>query len=184
MLTIEIPNAALKRLEKAVRDSGRKLPQEVSVAVNATAKKLKTQISKDVRTELAAPAKAVNSKIANTRATRSNPSAVVSLSKSKRIPLKEFRANQTKKGVSYKVSKTQGRKRIESGFIVAAYGGNVYQRRTKARPVGARKYGPSPWGVFVKRGMTPAAVKFAQKELNKQLERRIKFNVLKASGAI
>ena len=91
---------------------------------------------------------------------------------SQRIPLKEFKARQLKKGVSYKTSKRKGRQSIPGAFIVDRYGGNVYKRPGKSRAVGGRKKGPSPWGVYVKNHYRPQTVKSLDSEMRKQLVKR------------
>lgn len=192
MLSITLPTRQIKRLEEAAKKASRKLPSEVAAAVNATARKAKTQISREIRRELAAPAKAVNKALRQTRkAKRQNPSAVLTLEKSRRIPLRDFGARQNKTGVSVRISKRAGRKTIPGAFqgpkpgaIKASWQGNVFKRVGRSRLPIRKLKGPSPWGVFREQKLSRQTVRFIKKELRKQLERRIRFNVLKASGAI
>lgn len=192
MLTIDLPMKQIAELEKLASAVGRKLEQEVAVAINKTAKKTRTNISKEVRTELAAPAKAVNKTLNQIKkATKSDPSAVVQLQKTRRIPLRDFGARQTRAGVSYKISKSRGRNTVSGAFqgpkpgvMKASWRGNVFKRIGKKRLPIMKLMGPSPWGVFADKKMDKPTVKAIQKELRKQIEERIRFNKLKASGAI
>lgn len=185
MLSVTIPGDALKKLEKAVSESGKKLPQEVATVLNAVAKKTRSKMSKDIRKHITASAAGVNKVIRSPRkASKQHLGTSVELEATKRLPLKEFKARQTKKGVSYKIDPTQGPKLIPSAFTVAKFGNHVFVREGKERLPINKKYGVSPWGVFVKRKMREPTVSDTQAELAKQLNARIKYNVLKASGAI
>lgn len=192
MLNFIIDSAQIIKLEKSLGAKAKKLPIELKIAVNATAKKTKTQVSKQIRTELAAPAKAVNKTITiDSKATNQTARALVVVKKTKRIPLRDFGARQNKGGVSFRTSKTKGRKTVTGAFqgpkpgvMKASWRGRVFKRVGESRLPIVQLYGPSPWGVVVKNKMKPQAVKEANKELRKQIARRIRFQNLKASGAI
>ena len=194
MLEFKIKNDMMQKLSEAVELSGRNLQRELTAAVNATAKKVSLDISRSVGKELAAPAavikKQMNTKKASPKSTTGTESKVT-LSKSKRIPLRDFGARQTRSGVSYKTSKTRGRKTApgafqgpKPGLIKASWRGRVFRRAGKAKLPIQQLFGPSPWGVFVKNNMLTPATAETQAELAKQIERRIKFNILKAIGEI
>lgn len=192
MLSVSTKNDSLGRLADAVERSGRKLPREISTAVNAAARKTKSIIAKGVTTELATRQKTVKQHVSQSR--KSVPTklqAAVRLAKSKRIPLKEFKPRQTRAGVSYRISKRTGRATIPGAFqgprpglMKASWRGNVFKRVGKSRLPIVKLFGPSPWGVFVKRKMSRPTAEQARAELMKQLERRIRFNNLKADGTI
>ena len=192
MITVGLKNKALEKLAKAARESGRKLPREIATVLNKTATKTKTQMSREVRKELAAPAKAVNKTITKPR--KADPKRLLSsaaINKSKRIPLKEFKARHTKRGVGYKISKRGGRRTIPDAFmgprpgaIAVKLRGHVFRRLQKGRKPIIKLYGPSPYGVFRKHSMVHEVTRNIAPVLKNEMERRIKFNVLKASGAI
>lgn len=192
MMTIGVDARQLKRMRAAVRKAGKSIPRELAAAFNDTAKKTKGDISKAIRQELAAPAGAVNKLIAITRrANAGSLSASVQLKKTKRIPLRDFGARQNKTGVSYKISKTSGRKTVKGAFqgprpgvMKASWKGNVFKRAGAARLPIIKLMGPSPWGVFVENNLTPLQVKAIEAELRKQIERRIKLNTLRANGLV
>lgn len=186
MLQVSIPTSQFKQLEKAIVGLGTTLKKEASIAINATAKKLESFMAKEITSELAVAQKVVKSTIQFSRkANKDSLFAVIVLNKTRRIPLKEFKAKQTKKGVTYKISKTnKGRSIVAGGFIVERFSGNVFARRTKARgPIQSLK-GPSPWGVFNKGDRKVRAIRFAREELGRQIQKRIRFLGLKRSGAI
>jgi len=185
MITISIDQTQIERLKKSLGDKAKRIQQEVAVAINATAKKVAREIAKEIKTELATSVKVIAAAISQTRkASKAQLGATVTLAKTKRISLKEFGARQTKKGVSYRVSKTAGRKTIRSAFVVDKIGGHVFARVGKSRLPINKKHGPSPWGVFVGMKLTPKIIAMAEVELKKQIERRIRFQTLKQTGAI
>lgn len=192
MLQIEIPRDQIKRLEQAIAGTKKKLPKELAIAVNATAKKTKGAISKEIRNELATKKTAVDKTLKiKTKATASSLSSTVRVEETRRIPLRDFGARQTKRGVSYKISKTTGRKTVlgafqgpKPGVMKASWKGNVFKRAGKARLPIVKLMGVSPWGVFVKKGLTQPSIAEATAELKKQIERRIRFINLKKSGDI
>lgn len=192
MISVTTKNDSLGRLADAVERAGKKLPREIATAVNATARKTKSFIAKGVTTELATKQKTVKQHVSQSR--KANPTrliAAVRLKKTKRIPLKEFKPRQTRAGVSYRISKRTGRSSVPGAFqgprpglMKASWRGNVFKRVGRSRLPIVKLYGPSPWGVFVKRKMQRPTAKQSQAELLKQLERRIRFNNLKADGTI
>ncbi|MEM1224609.1 MAG: phage tail protein [Planctomycetota bacterium] len=185
MTTYRINQSKLAALTSAVDQSGRDLDREVAAAVNATATKTASLVNKSVRTELSVTAKSVKRGIQKgRRATAAYPNTSVSLHPSRRLPLKDFKPRQTRKGVSYKISKRGKRTTLPSGFISGHLGDHVFVRVGKPRLPIRKPMGPSPWGVFVKQDMAPAVQMQSEQELDKQLDRRIKFNLLKASGEI
>ena len=192
MIDIGVDQREIRELEKALIGTSRKLPRELNTIVNNTARKTKTAMSREVRKELAAPAKVVNKHLRiKTKATPTNLTAVVELKESSRIALKHFKARQVGAGVSFKTSKTAGRKTIPGAFMGPRPGaisvklrGHVFQRIGKGRLPIRKLHGPSPWGVFVVQGLRAKIKSDANAELIKQTRRRVNFLVLKANGKI
>lgn len=192
MFNVTVKNNSLARLADAVERSGRKLPREIATAVNATARKTKSIIAKQVVKELATKQKTIKQHTSQSR--KANPAslaAAVRLKKTARIPLKEFKPRQTRAGVSYRISKQTGRRVAPGAFqgprpglMKASWRGNVFRRVGKSRLPIAKLYGPSPWGVFVGQKMQRPTAGQARSELKRQLERRIRYNNLKADGTI
>ena len=184
MIAIEINQKQLARLREATDRAKKLMGTEIAAAINATAKKTKLEIGRSVRQTVAIKKKESEEplKIA-TKASKNSLTSTVQLRKTRRLPLKSFSARQNKRGVSYKISKQGGRKRINCAFEWEAIG-HVFIRAGKARLPIIQLKGVSAWGAFVKNDMTPAQIKSTTTELAKQIERRIKLNVLRASGLV
>ena len=172
-------------MQKAIAGTKRDLPKELSIALNATAKKVSTKMSKQVREELVIKAGDVKKSLAIKRKARPQSlGAVVQLSKSARLPLKYFGATQRKKGVGYKISKTDGRRIAPGAFISAKLGGQVFKRAGKSRLPIFKLYGASAGGVYTKKYMEVETVRDGSIELRKQIQRRVRFVLLKKQGLI
>jgi hypothetical protein len=191
-MIVTIDPGQISAMKKAIENTGRTLRKELAVACNATAAKSKSIIAKQIGNELAVPQKIIKTTISQSKkANESNITATVEVRKDRRISLKEFGARQTKAGVSYKISKTRGRKSIPGAFqgprpgrINVKTKGNVFKRVGKSRLPIVKLYGPSSWGVFVVGKKQGPSVTEIEAELKKQIDRRIRFIALKASGAI
>ena len=191
-MNVTIKQSSLDSLISALKDTERKLKKELQVAVNATANKAKSIINKEIRSELATTATAINSTIRIKRkATNDLPSASVEVKKTARISLREFGARQTKVGVSAKISKTRGRKTYagafqgpKPGLMKASWRGHVFKRVGKSRLPIVKLHGASPFGVMTKGKKLGPSVEATQAELEKQIQRRVRFITLKKTGAI
>jgi len=179
-------------MKAVIENTGRNLRKELVIACNQTANKGKSIIAKEIGKELATPQKNIRTTTSTGRkASEVSISTTVEVKKSKRISLKEFGARQTKAGVSYKVSKSRGRNTIPGAFqgprpgrINVRTKGNVFKRVGKSRLPIVKLYGPSTWGVFVVGKKQGPSVQEIEAELKKNIDRRIRFIALKASGAI
>lgn len=184
-MNITVKQSSLDSLKAAIEGTTRKIKSELRIAINATATKSKSILNKEIRSELALPAKAVNSLIGIKRkASGDDISATVEVKKSKRPRITQFSHRQTKKGVSAKVSKSRPRTVIASAFKVNRWGGQVVLRKTKARGPLRTPRGPSPFGVLTKGKKLEPSLKQTEAELIKQVQRRIRFITLKKTGAI
>lgn len=192
MVRISADTDQLQELQRLLGNSTKKIKREIATAINATKKKVASQVAKEITKELATSQKVVKEQInARDKANAQKLSATVTLKKSQRIALREFGARQNKKGVSYKISKTKGRKLIPGAFqgprpgaVKVSWRGHVFIRVGKPRLPIRRLSGPSPWGVYVKGGRDPMIRREAREELRKQVDRRIRFLKLKQQGTI
>ena len=172
-------------MKAVIENTGRNLRKELVIACNQTANKGESIIAKQIGKELAVPQKTIKLAISTGRkANEVNIKTSVDVKNDGRINIGYFGARQTKKGVSYKVSKSKGRKTIDGAFRIAKYNGKVYKRKGSARLPLKGVYGPSPWGVFVVGKKVEPSTQEIEAELKKQIDRRIRFINLKASGAI
>jgi hypothetical protein len=185
MISVRI-DKKVNELQKALGDQApKRLKKEVSAAVNAAAKRTQNLLAKEVSKELATSQKVIKEGISVTKkATPDNLAAEVTQKESQRLSLKRFGAQQTKTGVRYKISKTQGRKFVKSAFMPEALGQHVYQRQGKSRLPIQKLHGPSPWGITVKNQLDKLVTsRDIEPELIKQLDRQIKaVNFKKSQG--
>lgn len=194
MIGFTVEERQIDELSKILKGSGKKIKRELVTAVNATSRKTQGSMAKQIAKELATAQKNIKETIKIKKKAGNNdqvPVAVVSQKETDRIPLRDFKARQTRGGVSFKISKTKGRRTIpgafqgpKPGMIKPNWNGRVFNRVGKARLPIVQLFGPSPWGVFVKNDLKAEAVKDSKQELIKQVERRIRFLKLKQSGTI
>ena len=204
MIGIEIKASQLKRLRQAVGNAGRKFSKELAGAINATSKKTKLQIGREIRATINLKKDESEKPLKITaNATENKLEAVVSLKKTPRLGLRHFGAKQDQRGVSYKISKKGGRSRIDGAFqgpkpgvIKMSWKGNVFVRvgekvkMTKGRYQGQmrqrieQRFGVSAYGAYKKNDLSGPQVKETQAELMKQMERRINLNILRANGLV
>ena len=192
MIEIQINARQLKRLREAVGKSKKSIKKELAGAINATSKKTKLQVGRDIR-------KTVNLKkdeaerplSLRATATETNLVAVVSLKKTRRLGLRHFGARQDKRGVSYKIGKTGGRARVDGAFqgprpgvMKMSWKGNAFKRVGKERLPIVMLKGVSAYGAYAKNDLEGPQVKEINKELSKQMERRINLNILRANGLV
>lgn len=192
MMVIEVDAQQLKQLTDAVHRSGKNLNKEIAGAINAVAKKTKLKIGRDIRATVNLK-KEESERPLKMRATATAGSlqAVVTLKKTQRLGLRHFGAKQDKKGVTYKISKKGGRQRVNGAFqgprpglIKVSWKGNVFIRAGKDRLPIVQLQGVSAWGAYVKNNLEGPQVQAINDELSKQIERRIKLNVLRANGLV
>lgn len=184
MIGIEINVAQLARLREAVGKLNKNMGKEIAAAINATAKKTRLEMGKDIRSLVAMKKVTAEAPLGIVRpASRDSFSSTVRLKKTNRLPLKEFAARQDKKGVSYKIGKGGGRKRVNGAFEWKKIG-HMFIREGNARLPIFKLHAVSSWGVFEKNNMTQPQMAETEAELYKQIERRINLNVLRASGLV
>jgi len=186
MIGITINQASVEAVKKALGDLSRRYTREIATAINATAKQVRIQASRALKTEMNLPSKLLK-KALYTKSTASPDSlrAVIGLYRGHPFPLKYFKAKQIKRGVTYKINpKLKGKSVLRDAFIINQYGGNVYMRSGTARGPLIKQHGPAPGDAFEKLGIAAMALAVATEELPKQINRRIRFLNLKASGGL
>lgn len=183
-----------KELAKSLDNAARDLPKEQARVLNATRKPIVGLMTKQIQTKIGnvktSPVKKVLKNGQN--ATRSRLATSVNLEETQRLRVDDFKGTrQTKVGVSYSISKTSGRKIIKSGFMgprpgrkAPKLGGRAYKRTGSGRYPIVQLHVVSPWGVYIKNNMRTRTVKLGEIELHKQMERRIRENILRRQGLI
>lgn len=192
MIAIEIDKGQIERLRDSAKKSSRAFSKEIAAAINQVSKKTKLQIGRDIRNTVNLKKDEAEKPLSITATASENSlQAVVTLKKTKRLGLRHFGARQDKTGASYKINKTGGRSRVKGAFagpkpgvVRMKWKGNVFKRVGKSRLPIVQLKGVSAFGAYVKNDLDEPQVKMIREELTKQLERRIKLNVLRASGLV
>ena len=192
MIAIEIDSKQLKQLREAVGKAKSKFGRELAAAINQVARKTKLDIGRDVRSVIAIKKKESEAPLKiSAKATADQPRTTVSIAKTLRLGLRHFGARQDKRGVSFKISKQGGRQRVDGAFqgpkpgvMNVKWKGNAFRRIGKERLPIIHLRGVSAFGAYVKNKFTKTQIKRINDELRKQMERRIKLNILRASGLV
>jgi hypothetical protein len=192
MISIDIDAKQLKRLRESVGKAKTKFGRELAAAINQVARKTKLDIGRDVRSVIAIKKKESEAPLKiQAKATAEQPKTTVSIAKTRRLGLRHFGAKQDKTGVSFKISKQGGRQRVQGAFqgpkpgvMNVKWRGNAFRRVGKERLPIIHLRGVSAFGAYVKNKFTPRQIKRINDELSKQMERRIKLNILRASGLV
>jgi len=192
MFKARIDAGQAKALIDATMKSGRSFGKELSAAINDVSRKTKVKVGKDIRSVVAMKTAEAKKPISiQGKSTAQNLQVMVRLKKTDRLGLRHFGARQTKSGVSYKISKKGNR-----GFVAGAFQGptpkvrkmswrgNVFKRVGSSRLPIVQIKGVSAFGAYVKNNLEKPGRAEVAAELFKQVERRIKLNVLRANGLV
>jgi hypothetical protein len=194
---VTVDPASLSRVKDALRRKPDMLLKQIAGALNDTAKHEKTNISTLIREKVNIQKRDLDKHIFVTRASSRHLVATVSMQKTERLSLKYFGARQTKKGVTYRISKAAtpagkgGRRRagpkerIPDAFgpNIPRLGGNVYRRKrlgdgkTSPRLPIVKLHGPSAWAVFLRHDMREDVNKSAKAYLANRLRHRTQYQV-------
>lgn len=192
MIEIQINAKQLRRLKDATGKAKKKFSRELAAAVNSVAKKTKLDIGRNVRKTINIKKEESEKPLSMTaKATEAKPQVTVSMKKTKRLGLRHFGARQDARGVSFKISKQGGRSRVNEAFqgprpgmMKMSWKGNAFRRVGKYRLPIIHLRGVSAFGAFAKNDMTKPMMRSIRENLAKQVERRIKLNILRAEGLV
>jgi hypothetical protein len=187
VISLTVDPKLIKELRGALKDVEKKLPRELATAINATARKVRLETSREMRKVLTVKVTVLKKAIKiKKKANPKSTQATVFFADGHPIPLKYFRAKQLKRGgVTYKINPTFNRKSIiRDAFIVERYSGNVYRRTGKQRGPLEKLHGPAPSEAFEKAGIAKLAKTVAATELPKQVQRRIRLLALRQQGIV
>lgn len=189
LISIKLQNDALKQLEKALADAPKEIGKRTERAINKTAAKHKTQISKKLREFVKVKAKTVKEyiQVPQKALAPHRLSAVVQVRQSKKLGLHAFGAKQNKKGVRYQISKTE-KEFVPSAFIVESMGGNVFIRKNPYIPNPNRDpsirkqnramrklWGTTMYNVYKRHKLDKWSQKTVAKELRFQIQQQVKY---------
>lgn len=174
---IQPDTRAIKELRDACDEVGKKLPAQLMRAVKDTGRAVSTGMNRGIREKLFIKKADVDESIDVKYGSPSNPSATIKLA-GKRIPLKRFGARQTKRGVTYRISRVgKSRSRIPDAFgpDIDALGNHVYRRSGRDRFPLLKLFGPSLPAVFEESGLELPTIIDAGQTLNKNIQQRLAY---------
>lgn len=184
MISVTVNKKQIAEAKRLLADTPRAMPKIITRSVNKVAVKARTKIIRRVASEIAVKQKDLRQRnVKLKKANYSTQTATIKIT-GKRIPLIRFGAKQTKKGVTYKIKKSGGRKKITGAFVEAMSSGHrgAFRRKGKSRLPIVELFGPSiPAAMenvadMAKRTMEREIGKNLHNEINRQvglvLERR------------
>jgi hypothetical protein len=118
LIEIKFDEKKLRQLEIMFRGIPDEIPGIIFRAINKTIAPAKTEVSKGIRQEINIKAADVKDKIIVEKASTNRLMGTISLSH-RLIPIMDFGAKETAKGVSFKVYKSGGRKLMKHAFIAS-----------------------------------------------------------------
>lgn len=175
--TFEVKGNGLDSLMNVLTETPKKLPAELARLSNNIAKAHRKEIARETRKHVAIKNKdALRTIDISKKASPGSYDARLKLNRTARPSLKYFGARQTKKGVSYRISKKSARKTINGAFgpNIPRLGGNVYLRTSKKRLPIRKLHGPSVLGVYLKNDLLPWSKEQLSDELGKQTAKRVR----------
>ncbi|HOL31681.1 MAG TPA: phage tail protein [Anaerohalosphaeraceae bacterium] len=127
MIEIKLDEKKLAQVQALLRSIPKGMPKVMSRAINKTAGKARTDLTKALADKVALKKKYIRDNIKLRKASYRRWQADLSLAYWP-INLRHFGARQTKTGVSYQIFKDGGRALLEHAFIVERFGKNVFKR--------------------------------------------------------
>jgi hypothetical protein len=115
-IEVKVSDKKLKELLKALKGSSRDMGRLMFRSIDRTTKQSRTQIVNKITEKVALKKKDARNAIKYTKPSYTHWVALLDIFNN-RIPLIKFGARQTKKAVSYRISKDGGREKIPKAFI-------------------------------------------------------------------
>ena len=173
---VTVDERSFREAAHILRAVPRAVPRVFRRAINRTVDMAATDLKRRVSTQITAKKGEIAKGISKKKATYANLTGSLG-AKTFRPGLLAFPGTrQTKHGVSYRISRTAGRKRIERGFIATMPSGHrgVFVRGGPSRlPIGEAK-GPSIWKIITgTAGLLRACTEAAGNRLGKLINDQI-----------
>jgi len=185
-ISLEFDANQLRSVQAELRGWPKGLQKAMSLSINDTTKQVRGQMASDLSKKINIKRRTVVDLTSRTFAKPTKLKANIHMRESERVSLKEFGAKQTAKGVTYRIKKTGGRARIESAFgpNIAKTHRHVFKRAGKPRLPLVKLFGPSPAVAFLGEELDKKTEIDADKLLFNNLNRRVRFLLLKKAGKI
>jgi len=147
---IEITKGSLKEASHVLRAIPRAMPRVMRRAINRTVDSAGTDLKRRVGKEITAKKSEIAKGISKRKASLSRLLGTIRARFYRPGLLGFAGTKQTKRGVTYRISRRGGRKRIEHGFITRMQTGHrgVFVRKGAERLPIAEARGPSIWQVI------------------------------------
>lgn len=182
MLIFDVRGSTAAIIADLDRLQREKVPAATVRALNKAAIAVRAEAVRQVRGQRALSATVIRNAIGISKATKSNPTAIVAAS-GRPIPLREYAANQTRRGVTVRVTPAGGRKLIfvngNHAFTIGRFGGHVYVREGKKRLPIRKLYGPSIPTAMVKDAVMAALDKVGHEAWPKRFTEELRYELSK-----
>ena len=172
MIELKVDVGQLVRLEQLFYRAGNQAPHAIRRALNHTGAKAVTRMSRAIAAQTGAGYGAVKKALTIRQATYSRIAFEI-IGRGAYLSLKEFKPNQTRKGVS---AAPWNKRRVfphTFGPGIAKLGGHVYVRTTKKRTPLKKLWGPAIPNEMVKAQSADAFYSTVQSELPARIEHEI-----------
>jgi len=192
---MQITIEGTKDLERSLKGAERKMPQQLNSAINKTLTFTQSRKAKEIAQRLNMTQKNIKKNLRKIKSTKTTLTAISRLVATKQPSLKDFRGTkQNKTGVSFQIDKSKNKTTLKGGFMGPKPGqvsrklnGHAFIRA--GYPGGRRKpiiklKGISPWAIYVFNKMDPAMRKQVQERLAKEIQNKIRVNILRSQGLI
>ena len=153
MLTITIDARSIVPVADAYAQAGSAAPIAIARALNWTGNKARTQVARTLARDTGVGYGVIRNALRTTPASPAKLTYEIGVSGA-HIPLAEFHARQTRRGVS--AAPWSQRRVFPHTFIVGQLGGQVFKREGRARLPIRKLWGPS-LPIELVRGASPAA---------------------------
>lgn len=142
--TVKFDERKLRNIQRELVGVRGGMNKAMSRGINKTTRSARTKTARRIKEKINLGVSAVRKSIAMEKATFSRWRADLDVA-GKRVPLIRFGASQTKKGLSYKIDRGDGRKKIPGGFkqTVASGHKGAFFRPDKTRFPIVQLFGPS-----------------------------------------
>jgi hypothetical protein len=175
--SISLKIEGLDQVIRNLQRLGQQAPRAIALAVNDTARHVRSEASKGIRAEWNVKAKTIREAIKTRPATTANPEAQVTAS-SKPLPLYGFGPRKLKRGYSVRIKKGRPPTRLPTSFVATMSSGHVglFERMGKGRLPIREKASitiPSQWRQRIELDIADAKP-FLRRRLEAQIERLLK----------
>lgn len=175
----------LSGINQLKRQTDAKVRRAAARAINRSAESVKTDVVRRMRTHRGLNASTIREALAIRRANATSLLAEV-IASGKPIPLRDYGARQTRKGVTVRVNPTRGRKLVvkhgNKAFEIQKFGKHVFVRQGKQRTPIKKLFGPSIPATFLRKQIVEAMNQVAAREWPKRFQHELQRELAKVGA--